>query len=219
VQVVAFNGSPRQQGNSALLLREVLRGARDAGATAEEIVTGDLNLHFCRGCLRCNLLKRCALRGDDWQALSARIVQADALVFASPVYFHHVSASMKKLIDRFRSFVHVRITAEGLIHIPWHSWHKTFVLIMSLGSPDDADAEPAVELFRFMSSILGTGNRLETVIGTRLAAANQVAMPVEQLQSLYQKLGLPTELAEQDCERNRTLLKKCYEIGRAIAGQ
>lgn len=219
MKILAFNGSPRQQGNSALLLREVLSGARDAGAAAEEIVTGDLNLHFCRGCLRCNLLKRCALRGDDWHALSARIVQADALVFASPVYFHHVSASMKKLIDRFRSFVHVRITADGLIHTPWHGWHKTFVLIMSLGSSNGSDAGPAVELFRFMSSILGTGNRLETVIGTRLAVAKQVAMPVEQLRVLYQKLGLPIELAEQDFGRNRTLLKKCYEIGRKIAGQ
>jgi len=219
MKILAFNGSPRKQGNAALLLREVLSGARDSGATAEEVVTGELNLHFCKGCLRCNLLKRCAQRGDAWQALSAQIIQADALVFASPVYFHHVSASMKRLLDRFRSFVHVRVTAGGLIHTPWRAWNKSFVLIMSLGSADDADAQPAADLFRFMSSILGTKNRLETVIGTRLVAAGQIAMSVEQLRILYQKLGLPAELAPEDFVRNQSLLKRCYAIGQELAGQ
>ena len=106
MNVLAFNGSPRRNGNTSLLLAELLRGVRDNGGEAQELVAQDLNLKYCTGCLRCNMLRRCALRGDDWPSLSRQIHQADALVFASPVYFHHLTAPLKKIIDRFLFFFH-----------------------------------------------------------------------------------------------------------------
>ena len=181
MNVLAFNGSPRRNGNTSLLLAELLRGVRDAGGQDQELVAEELHLKHCKGCLRCNMLRRCALRGDDWKGLSEQILAADALVFASPVYFHHLSSPMKKLLDRFRSFINVRITAESICHTPWQSWNKKFVLLLCMGSSDPADARPVVDLFKFMTGMLGPHNSLEVISGTRLAVLRQVAMPEPEL--------------------------------------
>jgi multimeric flavodoxin WrbA len=218
MNILALNGSPRRTGNTAHLVSEFLRGARDAGALAEELVVEELNLKYCRGCLRCNVLKRCAIKGDDWPELSEKILAADVLVFASPVYFHHVTAPLKKILDRFRSFIHVRITEKGLEHTPWQPWRKQFVLLLSLGSSQTDDAQPIRDLFNFLTDVLGPDTSVSTVIGTRLAVVRQVAMDVGELRALYPKLGLPESLAKGDYDRNRALLRKCYELGRDLAG-
>jgi NAD(P)H-dependent FMN reductase len=217
MNILALNGSPRRKGNTSHLLSEFFRGAREAGARAEELRAEELNLKYCRGCLRCNVLKRCSLTNDDWPELSAKILAADVLVFASPVYFHHLSAPLKKILDRFRSFIHVQITAEGLRHTPWQPWNKQLVLLLSLGSSRDDDARPIRDLFDFLAGVLGPGTAVSPIAGTRLAVANQVAMDAEELRALYPKIGLPETLAEEDYQRNRALLQKCYELGRDLA--
>ena len=216
MNIVAFNGSPRRRGNTSLLLHELLRGAQDAGARTEEIIAEELNLKYCKGCLRCNRLQRCSIQDDDWPALSQKIRAADVVVFASPVYFHHLPASLKKVLDRFRSFIHVQITETGLKHTPWQRWQKQFVLLLSLGSSVDDDARPAIDLFIFLTSVLGPDNRLTTIVGARLAVINQVLMTRDQLRSLYPKLQLPVALADVDYERNKMLVQRCYHLGREL---
>lgn len=219
MNILALNGSPRIKGNTSRLVSEFFRGAREAGACTEELRAEELNLKYCRGCLRCNVLKRCSLTGDDWPELSAKILAADVLVFASPVYFHHLSAPLKKILDRFRSFIHVQITEEGLRHTPWRPWKKQIVLLLSLGSSRDDDARPVIDLFDFLTGILGPGNTLTPVIGTRLAVAAQVQMNREQLAALYDKLQLPASLAEKDYEKNQELLRRCYNLGRVSGAE
>ena len=216
MNILSLNGSPRRKGNTSLLLEELLRGARDSGAQVEEIIAEEVNLKYCKGCLRCNLLKRCAMKGDDWETLSSKILCADVLIFASPIYFHHLTAPLKKILDRFRSFLHVQITEHVLKHTTWHKWNKHFVLLLCLGSSNDEDAQPVLDLFKFMTTILGSENILHSIVGTRLAVTNQVRMTVEELFNLYPKLGLPPHLAEQDYHRNQMLLKKCYELGKKL---
>ena len=216
MNIIAFNGSPRRRGNTSRLLHELLRGAQDAGARTEEIIAEQLNLKYCKGCLRCNRLQRCSIPDDDWPALSQKISAADVVVFASPVYFHHLTASLKKVLDRFRSFIHVQITETGLKHTPWQQWQKQFVLLLSLGSSVDDDARPIIELFNFLTSVLGPNNRLTTIVGARLAVVNQVLMTRDQLRSLYPKLQLPVALADVDYERNKMLVQRCYHLGREL---
>jgi NAD(P)H-dependent FMN reductase len=214
--IVAFNGSPRRKGNTTLLLHEFMRGAQEAGADTEELIAEELQLKYCRGCLRCNVLKRCSITADDWGAVSQKIVRADVLVFASPIYFHHLTASLKKVIDRFRSFIHVQITENGLRHTPWQQWKKQFVLLLCLGSPVADDAQPVIDLFSFLAQELGHDNSLTTIIGTGLAVVNQVQMNREQLEALYNELQLPVNLAEPHYFRNKYLLEKCYSRGREL---
>jgi multimeric flavodoxin WrbA len=216
MKVVAFNGSPRRNGNTTYMLHTLLRGAEAAGAQTEEIIAEALNLKYCRGCLRCNILKHCAIKDDDWPVLSQKILDADCIVFASPIYFHHLTASLKKVLDRFRSFVHVRMTEDGLVHTPWHHWSKKIILLLCMGSSQDSDARPVIDLFAFMTQMLGAENTLTEIIGTRLAIARQIDMTEHALTALYKKLFLPALLAENDFIRNKGLLNKCYETGRRL---
>lgn len=209
--------APGGGGNSTILLEAVKEGVLAGGGEWAQYDTERMNLKSCRGCLRCNLFRRCVIKGDDWTDLSAEILAADGLVFASPVYFHHVTSSMKKLLDRFRSFIHVQITETGLIHTPWVEWEKRFVLLMTLGAPTEEDAEPVKTLFSFIGETLGEGNRLETLIATRLATAGQIRFSLKELEELYPKLKLPVELAEGDWRRNRDALEKAYKLGLGLA--
>jgi multimeric flavodoxin WrbA len=217
MRILAINGSPRRSGNTSLLLSELQRGAEEGGALYEEVIAGQANLEYCTGCLRCNLIKRCAIRGDEWPGLSEKILLADVLVLGSPVYFHHVTAPLKKILDRFRSFMHVRMTENGLIHTPWQEWNKHFVLILSLGNEGAGDAQPVVDLMKFMVKLLGPGNRLTTVIGTGLGVVKQVAMSEEELRRLYGKIQMPGELASAHYQRSQELLNTCYQLGKTLA--
>ena len=217
MNILAFNGSPRRSGNTALLLREFLKGAGEYGAQCEVVIAHKTNLNYCRGCLRCNVLKRCSMKGDDWSELSKKILRADIIVFASPVYFHHLSAPLKKVLDRFRSFIKVQITPRGLKHTPWVPWEKKFVLLLPLGSSDDADTQPIIDLFTFLTTILGADNTLHTIIGKRLAVVNQVSMTYERLKKLYETLQLPLKLAEDDHRANQALLQQCRSLGQHLA--
>jgi putative NADPH-quinone reductase len=216
-KIVAFNGSPRANGNSTHLLKHFLKGAEKHTSDYEQIDTHNLNIEFCRGCLRCNLLGRCSIRGDQWTEISQKIRQADVLVFASPIYFHHVTAQLKKVLDRFRSFIRVELTESGLNHIPTEDWNKDFVLLLSMGSSDDADAKPVVDLFNFLTQTLGRSNKLHTIKGTRLAVSNQIVKSADELRALYPKLKLPESLAESDYYRNNEILGQCQKLGEVLA--
>jgi len=216
MNILAFNGSPRTKGNTALLLEEFLKGAREYGAYCEAIHTSDIELKNCRGCLRCNVIKRCSIGKDDWKMLSNKILGADVLVFASPIYFHHVTAPLKNIIDRFRSFVHVQITESGLRHTPWHRWNKKFILLLCMGSPSSSEAQPVINLFTSMVHMLGSENSLHYVTATRLAVTRQVVMSKDELQKLYVKMRIPAHLVEKDHKSNREILQSCCALGREM---
>ncbi|MBN2171460.1 MAG: flavodoxin family protein [Candidatus Krumholzibacteriota bacterium] len=216
-RILAFHGSARRGANSSLLLREVLDAAREGGAAVEEIFAHRLDLKPCRGCLRCNSARRCSQTGDAWDALSGRIEAADVLAFASPVFFHHLTAPLKMLLERFRCFFHVQITETGLIHTPWREWSKRWVLIQSHGSPDEADAGPVRDLFAELAGFMGPDNRLDVLLGNRLAVPRQVLMEADQLRRLYGMLEIPERLAAADHRRNRELLAACRALGRDLA--
>ena len=212
-KILAFIGSPRTHGNSAYMMQYFMEGAKQNTPEVREIRSHELNLKNCQGCLRCNVLKRCSISDDDWPELSARILESDILVFASPVYFHHLPSHLKKIIDRFRSFVHVQITENGLIHTPWEKWNKDFVLLLSMGSPDETDAKPVIDLFEFMTGILGRSNRLHAITAKRLAMAKQIIHSREVLENLYAKLQLPLDLAGSDHQANQRTLEDCTRLG------
>jgi hypothetical protein len=216
-KVLALNGSMRKFGNTSILLQHFLDGARNFTGDVEEIIARDVNLEYCRGCLRCNLLGRCSVSEDDWPEISNKILNANVVAFASPIYFHHISASLKKIIDRFRSFIHIQITETGLIHTPWQEWDKDIVLLLCMGSSDVSDAGPVIDLFKFMKSILGQKNRLHIITATRLAVIKQVIKTEEDLRELYPKLGLPDNLAKEDFSRNQKVLKQCFELGKTLS--
>lgn len=216
-KVLVFNGSPRRNGNTSILCRKFADAAIEQGASIEILNTNDLDLNYCTGCLRCNMIGRCGQRGDSWEVYASKIDEADVLVFASPVYFHHVTASMKNLIDRFRSMVHVTITEKGLIHKPVKTWSKEVVIIFTMGSPDSVDAGPAEEMFRFIFSFLVPDKAMYALKATRLAVPGQILRSRDELFQLYGKMNIPQHLADEDYKNNQAMMEHCYSLGKKLA--
>lgn len=218
-KILILDGSTRKMGNTSVLLQHFINGAKNNTENIEQVQAKDVDIKYCKGCLRCNLIKRCSIRDDDWGDLSEKIDEADILVFASPIYFHYVSAPLKNIIDRFRSFIHVQITETGLIHTPFKKWNKDFVLLLSMGSSDDSDAQPVIDLFEYMKEVLGDKNRLHVIKATRLAVINQIQKSEEELKELYPKLQLNENLAENDFVKNQEVLSQCFELGKRITNE
>jgi multimeric flavodoxin WrbA len=101
-KITAIYGSPRRSGNTATLLKKAIEGARDCGADVEEIVLRDLKISPCLEIYGCLQAGECAIK-DDFQMVRDKILHAQGLMLASPVFFYTVSAHTKMLMDRFQS--------------------------------------------------------------------------------------------------------------------
>ena len=97
--VLGISTSPRLRSNSDALLRRALDGAESAGAEVEYVRLCDLNVAPCIECNGCYTTGTCAVE-DDYQQLLEKMVRADGLIFAAPVFFMSVCAQAKALIDR-----------------------------------------------------------------------------------------------------------------------
>ncbi|UCC96789.1 MAG: flavodoxin family protein [Phycisphaerales bacterium] len=98
-KVLGISTSPRVQGNTDVLLRRALAGAESAAARTEYVRLVDYTIGPCTECNACNATGRCNVR-DDYQSLLERMLDADRLIFATPVFFMTVCAQAKMLIDR-----------------------------------------------------------------------------------------------------------------------
>ena len=98
-KVLILSASPRKGGNSDTLCDEFLRGARESGNEAEKIFLRDKKIGYCTGCGVCNKTHRCA-QDDDMAEVLEKMVRADVIVMATPVYFYTMNAQMKTVIDR-----------------------------------------------------------------------------------------------------------------------
>ena len=99
VAVLGLAGSPRCHGNTAILLEQALAGAAAAGARVERVDLSRLCIAPCRACDRCFEDGLCVVQ-DDYQRVLERLLAADAVILASPIYFLGVTAWAKALIDR-----------------------------------------------------------------------------------------------------------------------
>ena len=99
-KVLLLSSSPRRNGNSDLLCGQFAQGAQAAGHQAERIFLKDKKINCCTGCGTCNQSGAACPQKDDMAELLDRMVAADVIVMATPVYFYSMSAQTKLLIDR-----------------------------------------------------------------------------------------------------------------------
>jgi multimeric flavodoxin WrbA len=102
MKVLAINGSPRKDGNTRTLLEAALAPLAAAGWETEIVQVGGKPIHGCRACGMCWEEKdgECASSKDEFNAVFAKMLTADAILLGSPTYFADVSTEMKALIDR-----------------------------------------------------------------------------------------------------------------------
>lgn len=102
MKVIGFNGSPRKDGNTGILLRRVFRALEQEEIETELVHLTHQTIHGCISCYKCMEKKdgRCAVNDDAANEYIEKIVRAQGVVLGSPVYFQDVTPEMKALIDR-----------------------------------------------------------------------------------------------------------------------
>lgn len=103
MKIVVLEGSPNKDGSSNLLAKEFIRGAEEAGHAVQIIDAAHANVHPCIGCIHCGYEGPC-VQQDDVNEIRQKILDADMLVFVTPLYYYGMSAQLKTLIDRFCAF-------------------------------------------------------------------------------------------------------------------
>lgn len=130
-RIVAVNGSPHaEMGNTAMML-EMLQGPlAEEGLALETFHLAQHNIDYCVGCAMC-LEKGTCWRQDDYAQLAARLIDAEGIILASPVYIMHVPAQMKAFLDR----------SLGFGHRPRPSWKPGLAVSVSAGMGESAVAD------------------------------------------------------------------------------
>ena len=98
-KVLVISTSPRKGGNSDTLADAFVRGAQEAGNDVEKVTLHDKTIGFCRGCLACQSTQRCVIH-DDADFIARKMLTADVLVFATPIYYYGMCGQMKTMLDR-----------------------------------------------------------------------------------------------------------------------
>ena len=98
-KVLIISSSPRRGGNSETLAAAFANGAQAAGHQVETVYLREKQIGYCKGCFACHKLGHCVLK-DDAAAITAKMHDADVLVFATPVYYYCVSGQLKTMLDR-----------------------------------------------------------------------------------------------------------------------
>lgn len=133
--ILILSSSARRGGNSDLLCDEFLRGALQAGHTAEKIFLDDKTINYCTGCSICSMHGKPCPQGDDAAEIIEKMVAADIIVMATPVYFYTMNAQIKTLIDRCCA----RYTEMS---------NKKFYLIITAAETDQSKIERTVDTFQ-----------------------------------------------------------------------
>ena len=126
-KVIVISTSLRPGSNSDMLADQFIEGARIAGNEVEKIALADKNIQFCKGCLACQKLGRCVI-SDDVNDIMAKVLEADVVCWATPIYYYEMSGQMKTLIDRmnamypkdyrFRDVYLLSTATEDAEHVP-----------------------------------------------------------------------------------------------------
>ena len=100
-RILVLLGSPRKDGNSSTLAKQIIKGAESQGASVESIFLHGMNISPCQACYACQSSESegCAIE-DDMQRIYPRLIETDAWVIASPVYWFTMSAQTKLFMDR-----------------------------------------------------------------------------------------------------------------------
>ena len=101
-KVVVISTSLRLGSNSDLLADKFAEGAKAAGNDVVKFSLFGKNIQFCKGCLACQKLGRCVIK-DDVNDIMSKVLNADVVVWATPIYYYEMSGQMKTLIDRMNA--------------------------------------------------------------------------------------------------------------------
>ncbi len=101
MKITVLSGSAHKKGTSALLVDQFIKGATEAGHEVFRFDAAFKDIHSCIGCDTCNTKKQGCIYKDDMQEVNPHLLEADAIVLVSPIYYYNINAQLKAVIDRF----------------------------------------------------------------------------------------------------------------------
>lgn len=151
MKVVALNGSPRQKGNTAMLLDVVLMELQKEGIETEKIQLGGKQIHGCIACMKCfeTQNRHCAVDNDILNEIVEKMIDSDGIIIGSPTYFSNVSTEVKALIDR------AGLVAIANGHILKRKVGAAVVAVRRAGATDTFDA---INKFFFINQMIVPGS-------------------------------------------------------------
>lgn len=152
MKVIAFNGSPRKKGNTAMLINSVFDELQKEGIETEFLQLGGKDIKGCLGCMKCFELQNntCVIRKDDiFNEYFQKMIEADGIIIGSPTYFSNVSSEVKALIDR-----------AGLVSIAngYLIKHKVGAAVVAVRRAGATDAFDAINKFFLINQVIVPGS-------------------------------------------------------------
>jgi len=214
LKILAFNGSPRKEWNTAILLNKALEGAASQGAETELIHLYDLNYKGCISCFACKMkggksYGKCAVR-DELTPILRKIEESDGIILGPPVYFGTASAEMRAFMERLL-YPYIVYEAIPSVHI---KKRINTGFIYTMGATENQMTELGYEQHfkfneMFMELIFGSS---ETLIVTDTYQFDDYSKYVASLFDPNEKLRRRKEVFPIDCQ-------KAFEMGARIAQQ
>ena len=142
MKIMVLTGSPRKNGNSNILADNFIKGATEKGHKVFRFDSAFKDVHPCIGCNKCGMDGPCVFN-DDFSFVREHIVDADLVVFVTPMYYFGISAQLKAVIDRFYAI-------NGKIHVP-----KKAALFMTYANNSKHDELPIRTHYEVLLDYLG----------------------------------------------------------------
>lgn len=152
-KVLILSGSPRRGGNSDILCNQFAKGAKEAGNEVETVRVADKKIAPCRACYYCrDHGGECVIK-DDMAEVLQKMIDADVIVLASPVYFYSVDAQLKAVIDR---------TVARWLEVK----NKEFYYIVTCADTERESTETTLACFRGYADCVEGANECGVICGT-----------------------------------------------------
>lgn len=161
MKVLILEGSPRIKGNSSILCDEFEKGAIESGCEVEKIHITRKKVGGCLGCDACQKNGGTCIQKDDMAEIKDKMINADAIVLASPIYFYSMSSQLKALIDRTYAF-YTKLES------------KTFYFIITCAAPDESYTKTMIDALHGFTCCVPNSIEGGTVIGTNSSSAGDV---------------------------------------------
>ena len=160
-KVLILSGSPRNGGNSDSLCNEFMKGAKEAGNEVEKIRVAAKKIAPCSGCYYCRDNGGKCVHKDDMAEVLQKMIDADVLVLASPVYFYSIDAQLKAVIDR---------TVARWLEVK----NKDFYYIVTMADSEISSADTTLACFRGYADCVNGAIEKGVIIGNGVYTPGEV---------------------------------------------
>lgn len=171
-KVLILSGSPRKGGNSDLLCREFARGAQESGCDVEILRVAAKKIAPCSACYYCRTHSGECVHKNDMADVLQKMIDADVLVLASPVYFYSINAQLKAVIDR---------TVARWLEVK----NKDFYYIITMADEDESSADTTLACLRGYADCVQGAQEKGVIIGNGVYEPGKVT-DTPAMQQAYQ---------------------------------